>query len=460
MQAWLRDIESADRRYGLFGRGDRILIALSGGPDSVALFHLLFQLASKYELSLGAAHLNHRLRPEAPGDQRFCRMLCRAHGIRFHTRSVDVRQLARQRKIGIEEAGRRARYDFFGAVCETYSYNKVAIGHTADDNAETFLLNLARGAGVTGLSGIPPRRDSIIRPLIEFGREDILEFLRTYALSYREDVSNAEDLYRRNIIRNRVIPGLRQINPRVPRNIARATQLIRESLGLIDERVGELYRTCLVSESASQIRLDHGKLAGYDSGLGKWIVLKAYFQLSDKQEPPDSDQVIQAAGLRRPGSVSYLGGDVIVSCHAGQLILSRPAMRIGRIKLRKGETVELKPSDLAIRIQPAVGLDADAIRRNKDESVAYVDGSKVGDLVARSAREGDRFRPLGLGGTKKLFEFLNERGVARVFRRSIPVVTSGGQIIWVAGYGIDDRFKVTEMTKEILRLELLKGTGR
>jgi len=455
MQKLIARIKSADRRYRLFKQNDRILIALSGGPDSVALFHLLNLLAPLYNLSLAVAHVDHGLRQESADDRKFCRALCRAHGLKFHSRRFNIKAIARQKKIGVEQAGRQCRYDYFQALSEKFGYTKIATGHTADDSAETFLLHLVRGAHLGGLSGIPPRRDNIIRPLIEINKNDLLEFLNNYGLSYRLDRTNLGDDYNRNIIRNKVVPYLQRINNQALRNISRACQNFSTSLAIIEDKVEDLYKRCLIDESNNQITLDLRRIPEYYKSLESWILLRAYFRLTGESRRPDSNKIIQAVNLKRRGSVALLDAGIIACNHSGRLILCRPQTRIKRIKLMKGETVRLGNTNLMIKTELVKKVNMDVITSNDNESIAYLDDASLDNLAVRSIKEGDRFRPLGLKGTKKVADYLNEKGAPRILKPSIPVVTSGNDIVWLAGYGIDDRYKVTEKTKRVLKFKLL-----
>lgn len=455
MQKLITKIESSNRRYSLFSKDDRILIALSGGPDSIALFHLLYYLAPKYNFVLGTAHIDHNLRPESSEERRFCRLLCRVHGIKFYSKRLNIKALAKRQKISIELASRQSRYAYFKQLYDKHGYTKIATGHTADDNAETIIFNLIRGAHLAGLSGIPPQRGNIIRPLIEINKVDILEFLKKYGLSYRLDLSNLECDYNRNIIRNKVFPVLKKINPQVLRNISRAGQNISDSMKIIENKVEELYNKYLVSESNKQITLDLQKLPDYYKCLESWIILRAYSLLTGELRHPDSEKLMQAANLSRSGTVAFLDAGVIVVNNSGKIILSRPPAQIKRISLRRGETVKLGKNDLKIRAELTDDVYIDDIRNNKDESIAYLDNAKLGDLTIRGLKNGDRFKPLGLAGTKKVADYLNEKGVPGRFKSAIPIAASGNDIVWIAGYGIADKFKVTRKTEQVLKLSLL-----
>lgn len=220
MESFLQKAARVISQHDLIKSGDRILVALSGGPDSVALFHALNYLAPQLGITIAAAHVDHRLRRKSTEDSCFCAELCRIYAVRFHLKKVDIKVIAKRSNIGIEECGRKARYDYFEALCGRYGYNKIATGHTSDDLAETFIMNLIRGANLGGLSGIKIKRANIIRPLLEFAKSEILSFLKQNGLSYRVDESNLELDYRRNLIRHKIIPQMAKINPSALGHIA------------------------------------------------------------------------------------------------------------------------------------------------------------------------------------------------------------------------------------------------
>jgi len=442
-------------KHNLLDFNDKVLIALSGGPDSIALFHLLGLLADKYKLTLAAAHVNHCLRKDADKDLEFCRQLCRAYGYKFYSRKVDIKNYAGKHKMGLEQAGRRIRYDFFRTLSEKFNYTKIATGHTADDSAETFMLNLVRGADLGGMGGIPPMRDNIVRPLIEIKKTDILAFLKENRLTYRVDKSNLSDKYKRNIIRNKVIPALKRINAGALDHISRASQNIRASFGFLEAETEKLYGKCLVKESNTQIILDLGKLPAYYESLKSWILLRAYFRLTGDLRRPDSDIIEQAINLRRSGSITFLDSSIVVSNHAGKLILCRPPRPIKRIRLKNNGKNEISGSDLILQMETLEDFSSEMIFSNDDENIAYLDSGKISELSVRSFKEGDKFQPLGMKGSKKLSDYLNDKNVPLIFKKSIPIVFSGNEIAWVAGHGISENFKVTDKTRRVLKIQLI-----
>ena len=231
------------RKYGLCPPGSRVLVGLSGGSDSVALTLLLCDLAETGGFAIaGLAHLNHRLRESACRDEQFCRDFAAGHTLPFFTESIDVRGYSATQRLSLEDAARRVRYDFLERTAAKLGAGRIAVGHTQDDQAETFLLKLMRGAGLTGLGGIYPRRDSIVRPLLETARDDLRHFLGERGQSWMEDETNAHEENPRNRLRHRVIPELdRTSGGRTAPALARAAALVREDATWLDQRADEKF---------------------------------------------------------------------------------------------------------------------------------------------------------------------------------------------------------------------------
>lgn len=451
----IRQIELTNERYRLFDRGDRILVALSGGADSVALFHLLNNLAEEYNFTLGAAHLDHGLRPASGGDRAFCRVLCGAYGRKFYAAKINIKTIARRQKIGLEEAGRQARYRFFQDCSKKHHYDKIATGHNANDNAETMLLNMVRGSDLGGLSGIPPKRGNIIRPLIEIDARRLRNFLKENKLSFRVDRTNLQDTFRRNLLRNKVIPGLEKINPAAITHIARAGQGIRRNQEVMEKIVDHAYEICLVRESRRQITLDLKKLPGYYKSLESWVFLRAYFRLAGSRYRLDASKVERAINLKRNGALAFLSRQIMALKSSQGLILCRPPATLRRINIKMDGQVTLGDSGLMIKAEKIAEFDLAIIKKNDDENVGYLDYDRLDGLFARGPRTGDKFRALGMKGTKKLADYLNDKKVPNTLKAATPVVVCDSGIAWVAGHGISEDYKVDEGTRRVLKLQLL-----
>jgi tRNA(Ile)-lysidine synthase len=271
-----QQIRRTCRRYGLLPRGARVVVGLSGGSDSVALTRLLLELAEYGGFSVaGVAHLNHRLRPEAARDEEFCRGFAARHSLTIVVESADVRAFAATGRLSPEDAARRLRYGFLERTAAALGADRIAVGHTQDDQAETFFLKLMRGAGLTGLGGVYPRRDSVIRPLLDIARADLRAYLAACGEQWIEDETNDDVEIPRNRVRHRIIPELnRAAGGDTSPAIARAATLIREDAAWLDELAAERLREA-TSETTDGLVLDVPTLAGTPVPVLRRVLLEA-----------------------------------------------------------------------------------------------------------------------------------------------------------------------------------------
>lgn len=257
-----QDIINTITKYNLIQNGDKIVVGVSGGPDSISLINVLDEIRNDKTISLNfnlvVAHINHNIRIEAKADEDFVRNYCKDKKIEVHVLSIDIEKMSKQQKMGTEEAGRIVRYNFFEEVLQKTDANKIATAHTANDNAETVLMNIIRGSGLSGLKGIKPiRNNKFIRPLIETSREEIEKYCQQNKLNPRIDKTNFENNYTRNKIRNLLIPFIKeQFNPNIITNINRLSKIINEENEYLENIVKQKYNEILVQEIEGQIILD------------------------------------------------------------------------------------------------------------------------------------------------------------------------------------------------------------
>ncbi len=270
-----QEIRRTIRRQGLCPTGTRLLIGLSGGSDSVALVLLLQELADQDDFRVVAlAHLNHRLRCSAARDEQFCRELANRVGLPIAVESIDVASYAQTQRLSVEDSARRLRYDFLARVAESVSADRIAVGHTRDDQAETFLLKLIRGAGLTGLGGIYPRRGRVVRPLLDVGRADLRRYLESRGQPWVDDETNEDLSNPRNRVRHKVLPELEIVGSASGAAIARAAAIIREDGQWLDE-LGERRFDALVTRSNTGLEIDVSGLMAEPSPIRRRIVLTA-----------------------------------------------------------------------------------------------------------------------------------------------------------------------------------------
>ena len=446
------------RRHGLASPSTRVVIALSGGGDSVALAHLLRELEIAGEVTIGGvAHFNHQLRDAAAGDEGFCQSLAASLGLPFVAGREDVRAKAVAEGRSIEDAARTARHVFFEAARAELGGDVVAVGHTRDDQAETFLLRLLRGAGPRGLSAMHPRSGNVIRPLLDCRRAELREYLAARGVAFVDDETNADVTIPRNRVRAELLPLIeRRFNPAVVDALAAQAELARDEwLWMSSQAADNLTVSALRAMPRALARLTLWT-AMNDAAGGRTVSLMhvdAALELLERDEPGGSSWKIDA-----PGHVVERIGDRVVlrEGRSGDAGTSTP--NFFRYPLSIPGEVALPEQGLVVSAELGVpGTAAAALRatvHNRATAVVAA-GGWAGPLSVRNRRPGDRFRPLGLNGQKKLQDFLVDRKVARADRDRVPlVVDDTDRIVWVAGHEIDEAFRVTSASEAVLILTL------
>ncbi|MGB9878268.1 MAG: tRNA lysidine(34) synthetase TilS [bacterium] len=439
----------------MLSEGEDVVVAVSGGPDSICLLHLLLRIAPEMKLRLSVAHLNHMLREEAIFEEEFVRELARKYSLAFYSERINVPQLIKKGET-LEEGARRIRYDFFRRASEKLSSKKVALGHTADDLVETVLLNLIRGAGLRGLRGIPPLRkeESIvfIRPLINIWRREIEEYLKEQNIPYVIDRSNLSLQFTRNKIRHQVIPLLEELNPRVKEAIHRLASIARETLSFIEEEARARVEEIIERKTGSSLYLNFPKLASLHPALQKEIVRQALEEFKLELGKEDVERILE---IGRSGVATTLAGGMGVRKRGEFLLFSKRERFVSyEIPLRVPGSTDIP--------QAGMRIDAEIIEGRflvKDpgcrEVTLDMDCLK-GGLVARNWRKGDRFVPLGMSGEKKLQDIFIDKKVPREERGRIPIVCDEEGIVWIVGVGIGERVKVKEETRRVLHLKAVQ----
>ena len=427
-------------RYGMDLR--RPLVLVSGGPDSVALLRVVVALGGEPVV----LHVDHGLRgEESREDAEFVRDLCVQLGV-----VCEVRRLGLDGSSNLQERARDERYRLAEEVAAGMGFRVIATGHTADDVAETVLMNLARGTGLRGLAGIPPVRDKVQRPLIGCTRREVLDYLKELGQPYRTDPTNLTGKYARNRVRLEVLPILEELYPAAAGNIARAASLFREDLEVLEELAGGI-----LERRGEEVVLPPDGLMELPPALQRHAVRLAYTTLVPDTAPLPSNLVEAVLGLLEGGqgtrTLDLPGGVVAAGRADRELAFCREpqSMVSGHGEIRAGETVTF--GGWRIMARELSGYDpVDAAR----PEVAYLDAGK-GPYQVRMAREEDIIRPLGLGGTKKVLRAMMDRKVPSHLRRRTPVVVDGrGEISWIVFGELDERHKVDERTEKVLRLEV------
>jgi len=466
----IRDrIRRAIERDALIPPGSRVVVAVSGGSDSVALLELLVELAPECRFAIAAVvHVNHGLRGEdSDGDEAFCRALAASHSLRFESTTEDVAKRAASERTSIEVAGRRTRYEFFDEVAERVQANRIATGHTRDDQAETFLLRLLRGAGASGLAGVRPRRGAIVRPLLEMRRTELRVYLASRHRRYREDASNADLTVPRNWVRHRLVPLLGDhVNADIVEVLAREATVLRDETALLERLANEAAARIETSLQAGRIALDASALAELTPALARRVVRQALSRV-DVRQFHGFDHVEQVLALAKPVG-GHMAADlpgVRVERIGASVVLSKrePRERPGAVAFRYDLPV---PGRVVI---PEAGCEIETLVRKCKGSqvllkqalqsgpeVAVIDAATAKDgLFVRSRHAGDSLRPFGMSGRKKLQDVLVDQKVPRARRDGVPIVVDGkDRILWVAGQMACEDGRVTARTQSVVILKL------
>ena len=473
MRELLDRVRRTIRRYRLAEADTRVVVALSGGPDSVALARILLQLDAARELRVaGIAHFNHQLRETAWSDEHFCRDVAASLDRPFLVDREDVAERARRRRLSIEAAARTARHAFFERARSHFAADVVALGHTRNDQAETFLLRLVRGAGMRGLASMHPRRGAIVRPLLGCRRADLLAYLAAERVAYVRDDTNDDLTIPRNRVRAELLPFLERFNPAIVDVLADEAEIARETWEWTDAEAATLWPHVCRRVSDEEWRLDVNALERAPLALARWILHQA-MTLAAGGRAVSFAHVERAIQLSRGGSGPIDAPGQRVERRGHEVVLrSRPAGLVGRW-VNPPNSVNLFSYPLSIPGEVILAEAGCTVSAVEADSAGEVSGAVLGNgsavvrrdrcggaLFVRYRRPGDRFRPLGLSGIKKLQDFFVDRKVARQVRDSVPVVVDErGRIVWVAGYAIDEEFRVTNPAESvlILRLNVLGG---
>ncbi len=464
-------------RYEMIRPGGRAVVAVSGGPDSVALLRALYELREDLHLELIVAHLDHRMRPDSWDDARFVAELAASLKLPLASGEVDVPALCRREKLSPEEGARRARYRFLREVAQAHHARAVALGHTLNDRVETFFLNLLRGAGLEGLAGMPPvRRDPecdlrYIRPLVECTRAEVLAYLEELRQDYREDPTNRDRRYLRNRVRLDLLPLWERLRPRAPEAVVRASEIAARAHEHLERHAKEIFPQ--IAEGAGkgeEVVLRRAKLLAQDAILREYLLREALRRLGDEEKEPHEhglrglavgaehlERLLREIERPRSGQQVTLPQGVRVLVEPERVVLTRRPPRPRESysysychKLRMGEN-DLEEIGWRFRLELKEGSHPPP--PGGDPLEARIDWDTIaGPLRVRNRRPGDRLRPLGLGGTKKVQDLLVDAKVPREVRDRVPLVGDEKGILWVVGLALDERVRVTPRTKRTLLL--------
>jgi tRNA(Ile)-lysidine synthase len=437
----------------LIEKNDNVLLGISGGIDSTTLLFVLLEIQKTMDLKLGLAHINHMLRgKESERDEEFVKELAGRLHLPLYVERVDVKEIAVEKKLSIQHAGREARYRFLNKIVTEHGYNKIAIAHNLDDQVETFLLRALKGTGLRGLSSIPIRRDAIIRPFLDTYRTDIAEYASRHAIAFVEDSSNNKTVYERNYVRKDVFPILEKLNPLFKEKLF----FLLKDLTYIDhlfEEKSNLFLKKHQRNKKEDISLDIASLNKLDDET-KFRVISHVITSLEPAFIPLREHIRQIKNIlsaKGPNLVATLPHGIKIKKIYDRLLftkkpVSRPIQET--FSLSMGKNI-LTPFALTLHLSQAGKIEKTF---SKTKNIAFFDSDKLGNLSIRTFVNGDKFTPLGMKGTMKLKDFFIASKIPKEERRTIPLLLSDNNIIWVLGLRINERFKITQDTRKMLKV--------
>lgn len=435
-------VERFIEQNGLFGKNDRLLVGLSGGADSVALVHLLVECG--YDCV--AAHCNFHLRgEESDRDERFVAELAGRLGIPLVKVDFDTEGYAELHKVSIEMAARELRYAWFEKIRVAQRCDYVAVAHHADDLVETFLINLSRGAGIHGLSGIKPKNGKIVRPLLSVSRSDVMDYLSKQGLKHVEDSTNAENVYVRNKFRNEIIPKLEEINPSFKKSVLQTAENLAEAERFIEDAVIDVKRD-VMKRADGLLKISMYGLAKHENARFVLYEILSEFGFSAAVV----DDVIKSFGA--------ISGKQFFS-QKYRLVRDRDCLIIVE-KSDENTDAEFLIEENAELLSVPVRMElrrfsADNFEVKRDKRFCFADADKLKfPLVLRKWREGDYFVPFGMKNRKKVSDFFIDRKMSLLEKEAVWLLVSEGNIVWIVGERADDRFKVDAETKNVIELQI------
>ncbi|AUG56238.1 tRNA lysidine(34) synthetase TilS [Acetivibrio saccincola] len=459
----LKDIKDKN----LIERGDTVVVGLSGGPDSVCLLHVLKSIEKIMNIKIKAVHVNHMLRgQDSFDDEEYVKILCKKLNVDLRTEQINLADIAKKKKLSIEEAGREERYRIFEKAAKEFNGDKIAVAHNKNDQAETVLMNIIRGTGLSGLRGMDFKRGKIIRPLLGIDRLEIEGYCNKYKLKPRIDRTNLESIYTRNKIRLDLIPYINEsFSTDIVSKLVKMSEIIKNENDFIEYYTDKLYNKALVKRSEGEVELNTEIFNNYHKGVKGRILRKAIKEVTGFIRGIESIHIDDAIGLAldgRVGAVIHLPHKIRVEKSYRTLKVYQfkgfPQVNLYNVKLNiPGDTL-VQEDKFILRASIINGLNtADYKKNQKTSKVQYFDYDKLkGGINIRKREGGDIIKPVNSNGTKKLKKYFIDEKIPIDIRNHIPLVAKGKEIVWIIGYVISDKFKITKDTQKILKLEFIK----
>ncbi|MBM7623870.1 tRNA lysidine(34) synthetase TilS [Sporohalobacter salinus] len=462
----IQQVKDVIEEHQLLSEGDKVVVSVSGGPDSLTLLHILWRLQAEYSLNLHVFHLDHMFRGEASReDAEYVARFAKELNIPATIEEYNVPAYIKETGLSKQAAAREIRYRMCTELADNLKADKIAIGQHADDQAETVLMNFLRGAGLDGLSGIEPiRNKNFIRPLLKVWREDIEGYCRNYNLEPRIDKSNLKSVYRRNKVRLELLPHLaEEFNSSIKENLVRMAEIFRAENSFMEKYTAEKYNQIIIESDEQELILDLKAIKNLDLAIQRRVFRQALLDFCNTKRDYYAQHIQQMIDLITDGET----GNILQLPQGLRLKKSYNKLKfywkddsiinIDDFSGKYSVPGEYEIKELGIKLK----IDIIKFENNLQEllhssSKLYLDYELIGDKIKiRNRREGDRFYPLGMEGSKKLKDFFIDEKIPATDRDYIPIFTTlEGNIFAVGDLRIDDRFKVTDQTEKILALSM------
>lgn len=450
------DILSAAKHHHMFDKGDRVLVAVSGGPDSITLLHSLHTRSKEFGIRLHVAHLNHGIRGmSADLDEQFVKEFADNLGLSCTTKRVDIPAIKAQMQTCLEDAARVVRYKFLRDAAADLGMSKIAVGHNADDRAESVLFNVIRGAGIDGISSIQPVRGNIVRPLLHATRHEVEEYIKAHTLPFRVDETNMDTSYSRNRIRHELLPLLESsYNPQIRSALTRLSDIASD----IND---------FLAQSADHIKTGLGYRDAWDAGLFAELPIAIQRQLvrSDIQSLKGDLKDVSLEQIDRVLDSLRTGDDFKITLPTGRIYAIRQAERF-KIEMEPLEEaiaqfdIQLTVPGITLIPEISCTIEAQIIEKPATSKLpsneAMIDTDSIrGILRVRSIEPGDRIAPFGMAGSKKLQDIFVDKKIPRRQRIKTPIIVDDEKILWAAGVASSETGKTTPHTRQSVHLKII-----
>lgn len=448
------------KENSMFNKGDKVIVAFSGGPDSTCLLYILNELREELGITLVGAHINHCLRGvESDKDEAYAKEVCASLGIEFYSISVDIHRISKEKSISCEVAGREARYEFFKELLVKLNASKVALAHNANDQAETILMRIMRGTGIEGMIGIKPVRDKIyVRPILHLSRKEIEMYCHVNGISPRIDKSNSENIFARNKVRLELIPYIeKNFNEDIINTLNRLSDIVKIDSDLLEDISQEKFKKyCAISNK--KVIINKNAFEEHGAILSR-IIRCALLSVNNNLYNFEKIHISSITELQKhhTGKSIMLPQNIIVeNCYGNMHIyIGAKSSKINKNQYSlniNGKTI-IKDLDKVAIID--VIQRSQVVESKDSEYIKYFDFDEIlGPVTLRYRKEGDTFAPLGMKGSKKIKDLFMDLKIPKDKRDEIPLICFGNDIGWVVGYRISEKYKISKDTKNILKIRL------